>query len=696
MLVRLLSFTMVGLVGGGAVGCVSEVPVPRCTGEGCGPVDDGGNTEPPRIFVDPPFGLGFDCVTLGCDAERRMVVENRGGGAIRLVLARLAVDSSADFTLRMGSDVPLPYDETSAVSITEATPLELFVRYVPRDGVADQGTVTLDWHDASVPFADAVLERVELPLSSRALGDVAASTTTTRLNFGFVPLGGYATRSVSIDNSGAGGILGVGPVSLEDDTPPVFLEPVAGAWSEQFANPGESAEVVVSFRPSSAGTFLGALQVATTDGGVPSLRIEVAGTSNAEPDAVVSRTSMDFSSIRVDSSRTLPLVVENRGGSPLTLTGSVVRGVSLRLDTTSTVEVAPLERATFQVTWSPTSGGPLSGRIVFATNDPTEPQLAVDVSGFANAPVLASTPASLNFGSVVQGWTTEAQTFELRNTGFGELTISSLTFEVGSSSQIRFAEVPTLPVKLSPDDPPVRVSVFMEASLLGTQTATILVGTDGIDGPLGQNGVGRLTASGLVVTCNVGCPMQNGTPSCGTGSCAIGSCNAAFHDADNSFASGCECGEDLVPGGATRRDLPDTCNGTNIGPLGDDCASVREVSTSGTLHDETDVDVYFFRATDESEFFGCDFLGDSFGVRIQLTSAPAGMQVCARQADDGVGCGGENQRRCVGAGGEIFFGGGNNVFTGSDTSDVTVWVEWAPGAAPQCGPYTLFVRGNDG
>jgi hypothetical protein len=382
----------------------------------------------------------------------------------------------------------------------------------------------------------------------------------------------------------------------------------------------------------------------------------------------------------------LPLVIENRGGSPLSVTGSVVSGANVSLETTGTVEVAPLERATFPVRWAPTAGGPLLGRIVFATNDPAEPQIAIDVSGFANAPVLASSPASVSFGSVVQGWTTEAQSFELRNTGFGELTISSLTFDVGSSSQIRFAEVPTLPLKLSADDPPVRVSVFMEASVLGTQTATILVGTDGVDGPLGQGGIGRLTASGLVVTCDVGCPMQNGTPSCGTGACTIGSCRTAFHDADNSFASGCECNEDPVLGAnGIFRDVGSQCGdpGFDLGTVSD---SSSEIVVTGTLHSQTDADLYFIRFDDGSD--------DDYGARVRFVSGPPGLRLVPRFADDSAAC----TQPSGGAlsPGQSREGNGCSSFlcTGNDSESGSFRVEWAPGASPQCASYTIAFDAN--
>ncbi|MFZ9888088.1 MAG: hypothetical protein ACO3JL_11350, partial [Myxococcota bacterium] len=63
--------------------------------EGSGPCDAGPKADakpepPPRLYVDPPFGIGFDCVTLGCDETQTFVVENRGGGRLALRLIRLS------------------------------------------------------------------------------------------------------------------------------------------------------------------------------------------------------------------------------------------------------------------------------------------------------------------------------------------------------------------------------------------------------------------------------------------------------------------------------------------------------------------------------------------------------------------------------------------------------------------------------
>jgi hypothetical protein len=296
---------------------------------------------------------------------------------------------------------------------------------------------------------------------------------------------------------------------------------------------------------------------------------------------------------------------------------------------------------------------------------------------------LTATPGSVDFGGVVQGWTTGAQTIQLSNTGFGELTVSSIELEIGSSSQIVLTDVPALPIKLSPGESPVSISVFMTASTLGTQSAVVLVGSDGVDGPQGSGGVTRVNVGGRVITCEAGCPVANGQPSCATGSCTIATCNARFHDANNGFGDGCECGEDLVPGsGGARRDVDGACGGMDIGTLNDN-SSPSSATFTGTLHDETDVDLFFFRARDNSQF-----LTDDYGARVEVLSAPPGLRVFARFVDAGGGCGGETQRS------SNLSGGGNGV--GDDSQDVTVWVEWAPGTAPVCGSYTIRMRADGG
>ncbi|HEY1097780.1 MAG TPA: choice-of-anchor D domain-containing protein, partial [Myxococcota bacterium] len=456
-----------------------------------------------------------------------------------------------------------------------------------------------------------------------------------------------------------------------------------------FVNPESSGSVDVVFRPDSIGTFTGALHVVTNDGAQPAIRVEVVGTAIGDPVVSVAVGSLDFLAIRVGTTRTLPLVVTNTGGAPLQITPAIVAGTELSLSTTETIVIPALESTTLQLTWAPTIGGPMTGRLSLSTNDPQRPGVDVELLGHGNAPVLSASPAAIDFGRVVQNWQTGAQTFTLTNTGFGELSVNSIVFDPSaSSSQIRFVELPPLPFKLQPGGS-TSVSLALDATTLGNVSSVVLVGTDSVDGGVSVAGVARLDARGEIVDCNTGCPVSNGEPSCAvTNECRIGSCINRFHDANQAFFDGCECGEDLVPaGGGARRDIDGACGGMDIGALNDN-ENPKSTTYTGTIHSASDVDVFFFRARDNSQF-----LNDDYGARVDLLSGPPGLRLFVRFADAGTGCGGENQRSGpVGPGGGLQ-GRGNS--TSDNSEDVTVWVEWTPGVPPMCAEYSVRFRADN-
>src|SRR5690606_25267424 len=171
-------------------------------------------------------------------------------------------------------------------------------------------------------------------------------------------------------------------------------------------------------------------------------------------------------------------------------------------------------------------------------------------------------------------------------------------------------EQPSLPVKLRAGDPPLTISVLVQAQTIGDANATLLVATDGI-----VNQELRVPITARVVTCAEACRVANGTPSCAAGHCEVDTCLVGYHDADLKFDTGCECGEDSTPTGM--RDVGNACGGNNagenVGPLADKCGSGnRQVVTRyGTLHTADDEDLYHFFA-DDGGSITCDTFGDSF------------------------------------------------------------------------------------
>jgi hypothetical protein len=685
-------------------GCPNSVPVTEsCVNnpeaEHCQTDDDGEDTNPARIYVDPPFGVGFGCTELGCEEHQVIEIENRGDNPLHIELLRTSVDSSTEFSFALVADPSEePNTDGSAVEVaampTKDNPLILqatervYVQltYIPVDASADQGALWIDWYDGTIPYEDVVMKREELPLSTRILGVPEADVLTPELNFGYTPLAETKTMTVQVQNTSAGNaILALEPAGLSATTSGSFqlltLEQI-------YINPGEIAEIQVSFTPNDFDGYTGLLYIPTNDPNRPQLGVSLVGTAIEDPWMVILEPTdwvAEFGEIRVGEEGIEEITIQNLGGLPLIVTPHLPMGVEEGFGTNISVDfqlpsILPLEKYTIHVSSVPTAGGDLWGEMTFDTNDPTLPFDWVDLHSYGIAPTATVSDADLDFGQIVQTWTAPAQTVRIENGGTGELTVNAVEFEIGSSSQVRLASIPTLPVKLTGDDF-IELSVFVEALSIGPANATLLVHTDAVDEP-----TTRITITAEVVSCETGCPVENGTPICDSGSCAIDSCQVspeAYHDADEDFSTGCECIEDS--GG----DVGPACfSGKNVGPLGDNCSSNQSsTNRTGTLHSLDDEDLYHFFAEDAGDAF-CDTFSDSFEVRVWLENAPAGLEFCYRYGES---CGGENQRSC-GHTNKTFAGGS---WASDDNTHVTVWVRWSAGAAPMCGNYKINFRSKD-
>lgn len=647
--------------------------------------------EPGRIYVDPPFGVGFECVEVGCEETRAFRVENRGGAPIKLELIRLSVESSADLSIslaREGASTPAFPSVDEPLTLRPEQAFDIVVTYSQSDDVSDEGAVWVDWYDASVPYEEAVVERVELPITTRVLGDAVAQLVTEELNFGFVPLGEKKTMAVQVFNATDGtAVLKVEAPTLDPGTPANFY--LEGDPEERiYVNPGQTAEVQVTFEPGEQDWYAGLLYLATNDGAQPQLAVELLGTAIREPYFEVVEPddwTVDFGELRVGNSGERTVRLRNLGGQPLSVTASMPEGAALGFATSAPTDgsalpsLPPLGEATFTVTATPNVGGDLVGEMQFSTNDPTLAEDFLDLKVFGVAPEPAVTPgADLDLGDVVQGWQSLPESLFISNSGTGDLTINAVRWELGSSSQL-VVIAPNLPIKIRPEEDPVEISVYVNAQTLGPVAGTLIIETDGIENPTVS-----VSVTAQVVSCEQGCGIENGIPTCNAGQCEIDSCLSGYHDADQRPETGCECGEDTTPFGT--QEIGDFCSsGAQLGTLNDD-GGTEQVTRTGTLHSADDVDLYYFRGNDTSEF-----LDDDYRVKVELTSAPTGLEFCIRIVDSGGGCGGENQWSC---GHRSYRGPGNGI--GDDSEDVTVWVRWGNQAEAMCGNYTIRLRANDG
>lgn len=689
-----------------AAGCQNELGTSTdCETGSC----DAGPTIPPgdpKFDVDPPLGLGFDCVRLGCETERIVTIKNDGGGVLALTVLRLTATTTRDITVQLfrgdpavieaAEDGEMPDLGEPIAEPTAEAPLEIIggtevhavVRYVPTDGQPDDGVLWIEHHDAAIAYDDAVVSTVELPLRTRVLGTAAAELVFDELNFGYVAPGESDTQNIEVVNTGMGdALMSVLDVRVAPGSSAAFTveQPEIDT-----ANPSDRVFVPVHFEPTEPGVYEGVVILETNDPMRGTLEVPVLGTAfETGQMLLVQPTSPEllFGALRAGEGATRTVEVRNAGGTPLVVTPRLVSGAlngfSLSVsDSEPLPALAPLQTATFDVLFQPNGGGDKTGTLRL-DSDANEADLEIHLEGVANAPELGLTQGSVDMGSVVQGWTSDAHAIGITNDGTGELTVQDIRFEVGSSSQMQFANLPPLPLKIQPGEDPFEFSIYLQASNVGPADATILVQTDSI-----TETIVRVPVTARVVTCQEGCPIPHGTPDCSSGSCRVDMCSSGYHNLDGNVGNGCECLEDRFGS-----DVGATCSsGVHGGTINDD-DSPRNVSYAGTLHAADDRDVYFVHANDQSQWFS-----DDAGVEVTLVSGPPGLALCANIVKGNDGCGGYvtafDANKCVQGNGARIRQTSNG--TGDDSRDVTVTVMWHPTASPVCSEYNIRIRGDAG
>lgn len=648
---------------------------------------------PPRPHIDPVFGLSFSCVSLGCDETRRFEISNKGGGELAISRVRKSFDSSEDFSLAVSRELNDGTFETVELPSGE-TPLRIRknvfyvdVTYVPTDAEEDHGSVWLDWFNGELPFEDSVVERTEVPLNARTMGNPVAVLETPTINFGFVPPMESRSETVQLTNdTDDPAILIVEDVRFEGIHGTAFDVDIEFPLQ---IGPGESADLPVLYAPLLETAMISVMVLVTNDPAANEIEVVLTGSAISTPRLAVEEpigAQIDLGPVRVGETRREEILVRNVGGAILQVMPEIAdsssAGLVLAPEATA-VALEPLESAVIPVEYFATTAGPVEGFVDFQTNDDQEHR--VEVRGTATAPELGTSHAALDFGVLALGWTSEVQTVEVYNSGSGELVVDSVSFTTGTSSQFALFDQPILPISLSPGDPALELRVVIHAANLGPIAGKLAINSNAAVGPTRR----ELPLSAKIATCNDACGMPNAEPSCGSGACAIDSCNSGYHNTDEQLSNGCECEEER--GG---NDVGASCAlGMDLGAVGDNCAPYESSRiVVGNLHAPDDVDVYHIQAHDEGRL-GCDTFSDSFAASVTLMDAPPGLVLCANIQDIDAGCGGYTTYYDPGLCGASSYkrDGG----TSDDDSVITAWVLWAPGATPSCGSYKLKFEGKD-
>lgn len=323
----------------------------------------------------------------------------------------------------------------------------------------------------------------------------AIAANTSSMDFGSVTVGSAKTLGISIANTSRHSvglqqatINGAG-VSLVSPHLPLTL------------SGRQSVILTLRYAPQSAGTLSGSLMV-TRSSNRPTITVSLSGIAAAASPGVVaaSPASLAFGSVQAGASKSQSETLSNTGAASVTISQANMTGSDFTLsglELPLTLEAG--QSLTFNVLFSPHTGGSTSGSIALVSNASTQAP-GIALSGIGIAPgQLAISPAALSFGNVTVG-ANHSQTVTLTATG-GAVTISS---DSVSSSEFSLGGI-SLPLTLAAGQS-LPVSVQFTPQATGTASAsasftsdaavpTVMAALSGAGIPAPQHSVGLAWSS---------------------------------------------------------------------------------------------------------------------------------------------------------------------------------------------------------
>lgn len=271
--------------------------------------------------------------------------------------------------------------------------------------------------------------------STQASSSVSESPSS--LNFGSVNVNASSSpQAFTIMNTGAQKIT-IGGVESSSSQ---FK--VTGPALPLTVNPGQGASFQVAFQPTAVGTSSGNITVSFNRSlrGTQSVAVSGTGVTTSQTSSPstptsptyllsASVTSLNLGSVLVGGSNSQSVMLTNTGNSSVSISQAAVSGAGFTAGGFAVpLTLAAGQSASLTITFSPLTAGSITGSVSVLSNATNSPMtIVLSGSGIAQTFQLTPSVTSLNFGNVLVGSTSSAQTVSITNTGNSSVTISQLT-----------------------------------------------------------------------------------------------------------------------------------------------------------------------------------------------------------------------------------------------------------------------------
>lgn len=356
----------------------------------------------PQLVVSPA-AVDFGTVTVGTKATSVLTLSNNGSADLTISLLTL---TGSEFGI---SGIATP----KTISAGQSVPVTL--SYSPTAASVSAGSLTITSNDPTTPTAVVSLSGTG---TNTSLGRLAA--TPASVSFGNVTDGKSSSQTVTISNSGQADVhvtavqtSGAG-FSASGLTAPVTL------------TPNQTVNVQANFAPTVAGAANGTISI-TSDASNANLSVALSGTGVAAPVGQLSANpaSVSIGNVAIGTISSQNFTVSNSGQAAVNISqisasgsGFSVAGAAVPLS------LNPGQSVTLKAGYTPAVAGAASGSIAI-TSDASNSTLTVPVTATGVQAGLNVSPASYNFGSVVDGQA-KSQSFTLTNTGAANLTVTQI------------------------------------------------------------------------------------------------------------------------------------------------------------------------------------------------------------------------------------------------------------------------------
>ena len=382
---------------------------------GCLPLHTGNTAAQSGTLSAASTALDFGTAVVGTTTQ---VTDTLSNGSADTVTVSSASSSNASFQL-MTPAPPFTLSPGQSATVT--------IAFSPKATGKPAGKISVITSGGG---------KIDIAVSGSAVAPGQLTASPGSLAFGNVGVGQSQAKAVTLTNSGGTSVT----VSQASVSSAAFS--ITGLTLPVTIDAGQSAAFNVVFAPKSAGAINGSVALngvssltmkskkhsaGAQDTAPASVALSVSGDGIAPGQLVAAPASVSFGNVTTGSTQNQTVTLTNSGATSASLSQASVTGAGLSISgLTLPLSLGAGQSASFQLTFSPTSPGTVSGGLTI-TSTANNANLSMAVTGTGVAPgALALNPSGVSFGSVTVG-SSQNQPVTITNSGGSSVTITRAT-----------------------------------------------------------------------------------------------------------------------------------------------------------------------------------------------------------------------------------------------------------------------------